>query len=185
MEQKNGDGSILTSAATKVKIPFTMGNVSLGYELDDMSSVNATFSLTSFNMKNDGHTTTSQTGGLYGNGFNYVNDMKMRNKKTSFSGNVDYQRFFNKERTKSFVLTYQLDYSPSKMEQNNRFSNTEIDILDANKRVVAKAWKDLGKESAYSAVMNISNPQLWDIHSPYLYTIQTRLLQNVRQDFPL
>ena len=134
MEQKNGDGSILTSAATKVKIPFTMGNVSLGYELDDMSSVNATFSLTNFNMKNDGHTTTSQTGGLYGNGFNYVNDMKMRNKKTSFSGNVDYQRFFNKERTKSFVLTYQLDYSPSKMEQNNRFSNTEMAVIDLTNR---------------------------------------------------
>lgn len=134
MEQKNGDGSILTSAATKVKIPFTMGNVSLGYELDDMSSVNATFSLTSFNMKNDGHTTTSQTGGLYGNGFNYVNDMKMRNKKTSFSGNVDYQRFFNKDRTKSFVLTYQLDYSPSKMEQNNRFSNTEMAVIDLTNR---------------------------------------------------
>ena len=134
MEQKNGDGSILTSAATKVKIPFTMGNVSLGYELDDMSSVNATFSLTSFNMKNDGHTTTSQTGGLYGNSFNYVNDMKMRNKKTSFSGNVDYQRFFNKERTKSFVLTYQLDYSPSKMEQNNRFSNTEMAVIDLTNR---------------------------------------------------
>lgn len=134
MEQKNGDGSILTSAATKVKIPFTMGNVSLGYELDDMSSVNATFSLTSFNMKNDGHTTTSQTGGLYGNGFNYVNDMKMRNKKTSFSGNVDYQRFFNKERTKSFVLTYQLDYSPSKMEQDNRFSNTEMAVIDLTNR---------------------------------------------------
>ena len=134
MEQKNGDGSILTSAATKVKIPFTMGNVSLGYELDDMSSVNATFSLTSFNMKNDGHTTTSQTGGLYGNGFNYVNDMEMHNKKTSFSGNVDYQRFFNKERTKSFVLTYQLDYSPSKMEQNNRFSNTEMAVIDLTNR---------------------------------------------------
>ena len=134
MEQKNGDGSILTSAATKVKIPFTMGNVSLGYELDDMSSVTATFSLTSFNMKNDGHTTTSQTGGLYGNGFNYVNDMKMHNKKTSFSGNVDYQRFFNKERTKSFVLTYQLDYSPSKMEQNNRFSNTEMAVIDLTNR---------------------------------------------------
>ncbi len=134
MEQKNGDGSILTSAATKVKIPFTMGNVSLGYELDDMSSVNATFSLTSFNMKNDGHTTTSQTGGLYGNGFNYVNDMKMHNKKTSFNGNVDYQRFFNKERTKSFVLTYQLDYSPSKMEQNNRFSNTEMAVIDLTNR---------------------------------------------------
>lgn len=134
MEQKNGDGSILTSAATKVKIPFTMGNVSLGYELDDMSSVNATFSLTNFNMKNDGHTTTSQTGGLYGNGFNYVNDMKTRNKKTSFSGNLDYQRFFNKERTKSLVLTYQLDYSPSKMEQDNRFSNSEMAVIDLTNR---------------------------------------------------
>ena len=65
-----------------------------------------------------------------------------------------------------------------KKDNNHQKLTVQIDILDADKRVVAKVRKDLGKESAYSAVMNISNPQLWDIHSPYLYTIQTRLLQN-------
>ena len=46
MEQQNGGGTILTNAATTVKLPFTLGNVSLGYDLDAMSSLNATFSLT-------------------------------------------------------------------------------------------------------------------------------------------
>ena len=135
MEQQNGDGSILSTVGTTVKLPFTMGNFSLGYELDDMSSLNATISLTGFNMKNTGTTSTRQSGGAYGQGFGYDTEMKMRNSRTSFSTNLDYQRFFNKERTQSIVLTYQLAYSPSKTEQDNNFlSNgiTAIDLTDRN-----------------------------------------------------
>ena len=133
MEQQNGDGSILTNASTKVKLPFTMGNVSLGYDLDPMSSLNLTLSLTSMNMKNHGITTTTQRGGLYGEGFGYTSYMDMQNRRTSFNGTVDYQRFFNKERTQSIVLTYQLGYSPSKTEQTNDFSvpgQSTIDLSD-------------------------------------------------------
>ena len=134
MEQQNGDGSILSTVGTTVKLPFTMGNFSLGYELDDMSSLNATFSLTGFNMKNNGTTSTRQTGGAYGQGFGYDTNMKMRNGRTSFSGNVDYQRFFNKERTQSIVLTYQLAYSPSKTEQDNNFLTDGIAAIDLTDR---------------------------------------------------
>ena len=35
----------------------------------------------------------------------------MKNSRTSFSGSLDYQRFFNKERTQSLAFTYQLEYS--------------------------------------------------------------------------
>ncbi len=134
MDQQNGGGTILTNAATTVKLPFTLGNVSLGYDLDAMSSLNATFSLTSFNMKNKGTTTTRQLGGAYGSGFNYITNMNTRNARTSFSGNVDYQRFFNKERTQSLVLTYQLSYSPSKTEQDNDFQSDVAATIDLTDR---------------------------------------------------
>ena len=130
MEQQNGDGSILTKASTKVKLPFTMGNVSLGYDLDAMSSMNVTLSLTSMNMKNSGLTTTTQQGGAYGAGFGYTSYLDMINRRTSFSGTVDYQRFFNKERTQSIVLTYQLSYAPSKTEQTNDFSMDGVAAID-------------------------------------------------------
>lgn len=65
-----------------------------------------------------------------------------------------------------------------KKDNNNQKLTVQIEVLDADKKVVAKARKDLGKESAYSAILNISNPRLWDINAPYLYTIQTKLLEN-------
>ncbi|MCR4854432.1 MAG: TonB-dependent receptor [Prevotella sp.] len=135
MEQQNGAGTILSQTSTKVKVPFTMGNISMGYDLDAQSSLNMTLSLTNMNMKTNGTVTTSQSGGAFGNGFAYTTEMLMRNKRTSFSGTVDYQRFFNKERTQSIVLTYQLSYSPMTTEQDNNFENgvaASVDLTDRN-----------------------------------------------------
>ena len=134
MEQENGDGNILTTAETKVKLPFTMGNVSLGYELDSMSSVSATLSLTSMNMRNEGTTTTNMHGGNYGSAFGYGNDLNMKNKRTSFSGTVDYQRFFNKEHTQWLAFTYQLSVIPSENEQRNRFNTASTSFIDLTDR---------------------------------------------------
>ena len=77
-----------------------MGNVSLGYDLTPMSSINATFSVNNMRMKNTGHPTTTMLGSMYGDeGFTYGYDNVLRNRRTSLSGSVDYQQFFNKERT--------------------------------------------------------------------------------------
>ena len=56
----------------------------------------------------------------------------MKNTRTSFNGSLDYQRFFNKERTKSLVLTYQLSYNPATTEMTNNFNNSSnyIDLTD-------------------------------------------------------
>lgn len=48
----------------------------------------------------------------------------MKNARTSFSGSIDYQRFFNKEHTQSLALTYQLNYSPATTETTNTFGGT-------------------------------------------------------------
>ena len=101
------------------RIPFTMNSISLGYELDSMSNIGASVGLTSFSMKNDGHPLTRFSGGPYGAaGFSYGNEMTMENTNTSFNGSVDYQRFFNKERTSSLMLSYLFTTSPA--ENDNR-----------------------------------------------------------------
>lgn len=134
MEQENGDGKILTHSETNIKTPFTMGNVSLGYELDSMSNISATLSLTSMNMKNSGTTTTNMHGGNYGDAFAYGNEMSMKNSRTSFSGNLDYQRFFNKEHTQWLALTYQLNVAPSKNEQRSSFNTGSTSFIDLTNR---------------------------------------------------
>ena len=44
--------------------------------------------------------------------------MTMENINKSFNGSIDYQRFFNKERTSSLTLSYLFSTSPA--ENNNR-----------------------------------------------------------------
>ena len=133
-EQQNGEGTILGTASTSVKLPFTMGNVSLGYDLDSMSSVNATASITSFQSRNDMANTSVMRGGNYGSGYQYGTDMNMKFGRTSFSGNLDYQRFFNRQRTQSLVLTYQLAYSPSENKTRSIFDNGSTDFVDLTDR---------------------------------------------------
>ena len=134
MEQQNGEGIIKTISEMETKLPFTMGSMSLGYELDPMSSVSATASITSMNMKNNGYSLSEMSGGNYGTGYGYRTDTEMKNKRTSFSGNVDYQRFFNQARTSSLTLTYQINYSPLETKSRNSFDNGSTSFINLTDR---------------------------------------------------
>lgn len=129
--QDNGVSQLMTSS-NNVKTPFTMGSLSLGYQLDSMSVLNLTAQVNSMNMKSTGTSTTTMGGNAYGNGFSYGSTTDMKNSRTSFSGSIDYHRFFNKEHTQSLALTYQLNYSPATTEMTNNFgtSSTIIDLTD-------------------------------------------------------
>ena len=130
--QDNGNSQILTSE-NDVKTPFTMGSLTLGYQIDPMSSLNLTASVNSMNMKSNGTTLTTMGGSAYGNGFNYTSTTEMKNSRTSFSGSIDYQRFLNKERTQTLALTYQINYSPATTETTNNF-NTNSTYIDLTNR---------------------------------------------------
>ncbi len=133
--QDNGVQQLMTST-NDVKTPFTMGSLTLGYQLDPMSNINVTASLNSMSMKSTGTTTTIMGGSPYGNGFSYGSSTDMKNKNTSFSGSVDYQRFLNQEHTQSLALTYQLTYSPTTTEMTSNFdssfltSQSSFDLTD-------------------------------------------------------
>lgn len=134
-EQMGAMSSTMTSeTSSKMKTPFTMGNLTLGYDLDAKSSLGLTAGLTSFSMNSDGHTQTTMGGGLYGNGFSYGNSSDTKMSRTSFNGSLDYQRFLNDARTSSITLTYQLTYAPSKSEMESSFdqmaTSTTMDLTD-------------------------------------------------------
>ncbi len=122
----------LMTSDNEVKTPFTMGSLTLGYQLDSMSVLNLTAQVNSMSMKSTGTSLTMMGGQTYGEGFSYGSSTDMKNSRTAFSGSLDYQRFFNKERTQSIALTYQLNYSPATTEMTSNFSNTSsyIDLTD-------------------------------------------------------
>ena len=128
-----------SSSRTETHIPVIMGTLSLGYDIDSMSTMSLTAQLTSMNMKNTGHTETRLTSYLTpltsssSSDFFYGNDIDMKNRQTEFSGSLDYQRFFNRERTSWLALAYQLSYSPIHNEQRTDFAAVDglpIDITD-------------------------------------------------------
>ena len=133
MDQMNGATGIKTTSSTKMKMPFTMGSLSLGYDLDPMSTVSLTASVQSFSMKNNGLMSTRDGGG-YGNGFGYNYELDQKTSRTAFSGSADYQRFFNKERTSYLVLTYQLDYAPTTTKTRNDFDQASTAFVDLTDR---------------------------------------------------
>ena len=128
--QDNGMSQVMTSD-NDVKTPFTMGSLTLGYQIDSMSVINATASLNSLSMKSQGTSMTTMGGA--GSNFGYGSTTDMKNSRISFSGSVDYQRFFNQEHTHSLALTYQLNYSPATTKMTNDFL-TPSGVLDLTDR---------------------------------------------------
>ncbi|MCR4809646.1 MAG: TonB-dependent receptor, partial [Prevotella sp.] len=123
-----------SESRTKTEIPVSMGSLALSYELDSMSSVSLSAELTSMNMKNTGRTETNMampySSAL---GQTYGNNLYMKSSNTSFSSSLDYQRFFNKERTSWLAVIYQLSYDPTHSETRNDFDavgGMPFDITD-------------------------------------------------------
>ena len=129
--QDGGISQLLTSE-NKIKTPFTMGSLTLGYQLDSVSALNLTAQVNNMRIKTNGTSSTTLLDPYSSNPFSYTSNTDMKNTRTSFNGSLDYQRFFNKERTKSLVLTYQLSYNPATTEMTNNFNNSSnyIDLTD-------------------------------------------------------
>ena len=134
MEQvQESGGSQLMTSTNEMKTPFTMGSFMMGYQLNELSAINATAQVNRMTMKSTGTSTTTMEGDFYGDGFSFGSSTDMKNTRTSFSGSLDYQRFFNKARTHSLALTYQLNYSPGTTEMTSNFG-TSSDYIDLSNR---------------------------------------------------
>ena len=117
MERTQSDGSQMHyQQSSNMKQPFSMGNISLSYELDSLSNISAQAGITTWQQKMNGYPTTQMQGGIYGNGFSYGNEMKQKIDYKSFNGSMDYQRFFNKERSSYMILSYLFTSSPTDVD---------------------------------------------------------------------
>ena len=134
MEQvQESSGSQLMTSSNEMKTPFTMGSLMLGFQLNELSAINVTAQINRMTMKSAGTSTTTMESPLYGGGsLDFGSSTDMKNTRTSFSGSVDYQRFFNKARTHSLALTYQLNHSPGITEMTSNFgtSSSYIDLTN-------------------------------------------------------
>lgn len=129
-----GTESIESHATGKPSLPFTMGNLSLEYEINPLTSLGASFALNNFNMKSYGPSHTRMLGEMYGSGFEYNSTTWMQNKRTGISGNIDFSRYFDNERKNRLILAYQISNQNSRNNNINSFTTTEQSPIDLTDR---------------------------------------------------
>lgn len=135
-EQNDGTKTLYTQTSRNT-VPFYMGSVGLGYEVDDRSQLNAQFGVTRFQVTNSGNPTTTISGGTLPQPFSYTNYMRNKIGNTDFNGSVDYQRFLDDKKQSHFTLTYQIDSKPGTNDSETTFEGGEVvgNALNLNSRV--------------------------------------------------
>lgn len=144
---------------SKSRVPFSMMNVSLGYEIDSANQVDITVGGNHFELRNTGHPLTTLSGGVFGNGFSYTNQFDMKQRNSSIDVSADYQRFLNAKRTSNIVFTYMFNNAPS-----HNSTRTVYDWFSTGTTVSPTATAD-AQAAGYGQMPMSFNDLYSDVHS--------------------
>jgi len=130
-EQTGTSDNIMMSYAQSGDTDFNMkmGNVNLGYEIDSLRLLTASFGLMGFGNGSDFQSQTNMTGGLYGTSFGYSGHNDSDNDRTSINGSIDYQRTFAGNKDKMLTLSYLISTSPNNSDNYNLYDTNEENLF--------------------------------------------------------
>jgi len=121
-ETTGAETSQLMKLKTHEKMPFTMANMGLGYEIDSVNSVHATYSLMGFGMKNNGAPSYLYKGGMWGDGISFSGLQSSNMNEVSMDGSVDYLHLWGKDSKGKMAINYQFSHSPSQNDMDNTYN---------------------------------------------------------------
>lgn len=122
-ERKENETLISSFSSSKPRLPFMMGNLSLEYAFDNLTSLGASFSLNGFSHKANGIINTSislQNADI----LSYLDDSSMKNRRQGLNGSLNFSRAFDEERNNQLQITYQIGN-----ETQKNFSANEFEVL--------------------------------------------------------
>lgn len=125
LKEQNDGSTEKSSQKSGTKAPILYGQLAMGYEIDPLTSMNLSLGITKFDIKQSDSQITNLYGGVYGNGLSYSNYNSTEMDRTSFNGSLDYQHFFNNDRSSSLTITYQLSTSPGNNDTETSFEAPE------------------------------------------------------------
>lgn len=121
---------------SKNTVPLLMGGVGVGYDIDSLRQVNASFNVQHFGVTNQGDPLTQIYGGAPGHDYSFGNHTKTKISNCSYNGSLDYQRFFDAQRESFMSITYQISSSPSDKDSwTTDFYSTSDNSLLPNDRI--------------------------------------------------
>lgn len=144
-----GSSFLDNSQKGRTDILIKMGNLNLGYEIDSLRLLSASFGLMGFDNNSDYNTMTSMRGGIYGNGFNYTGRSKQDNGSYSINGSLDYQRSFADNKDRMLTFSYLISSSPANTdsyslfdgEVENPFLNLKNRYTDAHRNTLENTFQ--------------------------------------------
>ena len=116
-----GSSFLDNSQKGRTDVLVKMGNLNLGYEIDSLRLLSASFGLMGFDNNSDYNTITSMRGGIYGDGFNYTGRSKQDNGSYSINGSLDYQRSFADNKDRMLTFSYLISSSPVNTDSYSLF----------------------------------------------------------------
>ena len=134
--QLDAAGNVVSSTSNESTMSsknlMGMASVDLGYEIDNLRLVSASFGLMSMGMNSLTDQLTSMTFGPMSMG--YGNTMNSDSRMNSITAGVDYQRSFANNPDKSFVFSYQLSSRPMISNSETLFEKGGTSMFDLTDR---------------------------------------------------
>lgn len=118
-----GESQQTTDVMFDQKHPFSFGNLTLGYALDSLSTININAGVNGGYTNQDTYPRNSFSGGPYGNGFSYIYNSNQRSRFIGVNTSADYQRWLNANHTSSLTLSYLFDYNPARNRTWTLYNN--------------------------------------------------------------
>lgn len=106
------------------KMPFTMGELGIGYEIDESQSVHANVSVNWFGMKDSGNPSYQYSGGIWGTGMSFSGKQMMSMNDASIDGSFDYQRTWG-NRGRLFI-NYQINHGLGNNDSENSYEGIDL-----------------------------------------------------------
>jgi hypothetical protein len=109
--------------------PFSMGNFSLGYEIDSLRNLDLSVGLYTGHNNREATPFMAYEGGIYGSGFSYEYNQQEKSRWTGVNVSTDYQRWLNAAHTSSLTLSYLFDYNPNRSSTRTLYDDVETTAI--------------------------------------------------------
>ncbi|MDE6269305.1 MAG: TonB-dependent receptor family protein [Muribaculaceae bacterium] len=157
--REQGNMTTLSTATSKPHVPFTMGNLSLEYTLDSLTTLGASFALNRFSTDARGVATTTMN--QDGNSiYSYLNDSRTDGMRQGLNGSVNLSRSFGAGRRNQLQITYQIAH-----ENNNNLNDNTFEVLIPGGTVMPGRLSDTRQKTTEQIVLADFSSRFSDSHT--------------------
>ena len=109
-----------------------MGNLSIGYDPDSLTTLGATFAINNFRIKSPGNMFTEISSPDMN--FSYNNNSQNRINRLSINGSIDFSRDFGRNRKNQISASYQIQHDKNKNFTSSDFDGATQSFIDLTDR---------------------------------------------------